>query len=132
VSAIGDQKVRECLVEADERWRAGIGPRAEKCASVGQSIGDLESQWAAVVSPPDILERLYRFRNKRLGHVTVANAVGREAQLQELWLMARKVLSAARLVRLIFYREDFDYLSSSSRAGEAGGQLVKVLKTGVG
>jgi hypothetical protein len=131
VSAIGDQKVREDLIEADERWRAQIGPRAEKCASVGESIGELEGQWAAVVASPDILERLYRFRNKRLGHVTVANAVGREAQLQELWLTARKVLSAARLVRLIFHRQDFDYLKSSSGAGEAAGQLVNAFKTRV-
>ena len=128
VSAIGDQKVREGLIEADERWRAGIGPRAEKCASVGQSIGDLEGQWASVISPPDILARLYHFRNKRLGHVTVANAVGQEAQLQELWLTARKVLSAARQVRLVFHREDFNYLKSSSRAAEFGGQLVNALK----
>lgn len=128
VSAIGDQKVREGLIETDERWRDAIGPRAEKCASVRQSIKELERQWAAVVSPPDVLERLYRFRKKRLGHVTVANPVGREAQLQELWLTARKVLTAASQVRLIFYREDFDYLKSSSMAGDAAGQLMNVLK----
>jgi hypothetical protein len=61
VNAISDQKVREGLIEADERWRTAIGPRAKKCANVAQSIVELEGQWAAVVAPSDILERLYRF-----------------------------------------------------------------------
>jgi hypothetical protein len=128
VSAVADQKVHAGLIAADERWRAGIGPRAERCATVGQSIGALKGQWAAVTSHPEILKRLYHFRNKRLGHVTVANALGQEAQLRELWLTAQKVLSAARQVRLVFYREDFDYLKSSSRAEAVGGQLVNAVK----
>lgn len=81
-----------------------------------------------MTSHPDILKRLYHFRNKRLGHVTVANELGQKSQLQELWLTARKVLSAAREVRLVFYQEDFDYLKLSSRAEEVGGQLVNALK----
>jgi hypothetical protein len=128
VSAIADQKVRAGLIAADERWWAGIGHRAERCASVGQSIGALKGRWTAVTSHPEILKRLYHFRNKRLGHVTVANALGQESQLRELWLTARKVLSAARQVHLVFYREDFDYLKSSSCAAEVGGQLVNALK----
>jgi hypothetical protein len=36
VSAVGDQKVRAGLIAADERWRAGIGPRAERRASVAR------------------------------------------------------------------------------------------------
>jgi hypothetical protein len=128
VSAVADQKIRAGLIVADERWRAGIGPRAERCASVGQSIGALKGRWTAVTSHPEILKRLYHFRNKRLGHVTVANLLGQESQLRELWLTARKVLSAARQVRLVFYREDFDYLKSSSRAAAFGGQLVNALK----
>jgi len=128
VSAVADQKVRAGLIAADERWRAGIGPRAERCASVGQSIGALKGRWTAVISHPEMLKRLYHFRNKRLGHVTVANELGQESQLRELWLTARKVLSAARQVRLVFYREDFDYLKSSSRAAVVGGQLVNALK----
>jgi hypothetical protein len=128
VSAVADQKVCAGLIAADERWRAGVGPRADRRESVGQSIGALRDQWTAVTSNPDVLKRLYHFRNKRLGHVTVANAPGQKSQLRELWFRARKVLSAAREVRLVFYREDFDYLKSSSRAEVAGGQLVNALK----
>jgi hypothetical protein len=128
VNAVADQKVRAGLIAADERWRAGIGPRAERCASVEQSIGALKGQWASVTSHPEILGRLYHFRNKRLGHVTVANLLGKESQLRELWLTAQKVLSAARQVRLVFYQEDFDYLKSSSKAAVFGGQLVSALK----
>jgi hypothetical protein len=59
VSAVADQKVRAGLIAADERWRAGIGPRAERCASVGLSIGTLKGRWTAVTSHPEILKRLY-------------------------------------------------------------------------
>jgi hypothetical protein len=128
VRAVADQKVHAGLIAADERWRAGIGPRAEKCASVEQSIGALTDQWGALTSHPEILKRLYHFRNKRLGHVTVTNAPGQEAQLRELWLTAENLLSAARQVRLVFYREDFDYFKCSSRARVVGGQLVSALK----
>jgi hypothetical protein len=95
---------------------------------VVQSIAALDDQWTAVTLHPEILERLYHFRNKRLGHVTVATMLGRESQLRELWLTARKVLSAARQVRLVFYREDFDYLKVSSSAEGFGGELVNAIR----
>ena len=128
VKAVAAQQVCASLIAADERWRAVIGPRAERRATVAQSIAALQVRWAAVTSDPEVLKRLYHFRNKRLGHVTVADALGQGSQLRELWLTAENVLSAAREVRLIFYREDFDYLESSSRAAEAGRQLVNALK----
>jgi hypothetical protein len=128
VAAVVDPNIRAGLIAADERWRAGIGPRAERCGSVEQSIGALKGRWTAVTSHPEILKKLYHFRNKRLGHVTVSSGLGQESQLRELWSTARKVLSAARQVRLVFYREDFNYLKSSSRAAVFGGQLVNGLK----
>jgi hypothetical protein len=128
VRAVADQKIRAGLIAADERWRAGVGPRAERRASVGQSIGALKGRWTAVTSHPDTLERLYHFRNKRLGHVTVANELNQKSQLRELWLTARNILSAARQVRLVFYQEDYDYLKCSSRAEVVGGQLMNALK----
>jgi len=41
-------------------------------------------------------------------------------------------MSAARQVRLVFYREDFDYLKSSSRAEVTGRKLVAAIKPRTG
>jgi hypothetical protein len=128
IAALRDQEIREGLIDADKRWRAAIGYRAERCASVQKSIGTLKRRWFPISSQPEVLERLHRFRNKRLGHVTVADKPSQEAQLIELWRMARNALSAARQVRLVFHREDFNYLQSSSRAEAVGRKLIIAIK----
>lgn len=128
VNALDDKGTREKLIEADERWRAAIGARAEMYADVRKSIGTLKRRWSVVSSQPEWLERLHRFRNKRLGHMTVANKPNQEAQLIELWKTARNALSAARQIRLVFHREDFNYLESSARAEIVGHKLIGSIK----
>jgi hypothetical protein len=128
IDALQDQEIRQGLIDADKRWRAAIGYRAERCTNVQKSIGMLKRRWSPISSQPEVLERLRHFRNKRLGHVTVAAKPNQEAQLIELWRMARKALSAARQIRLVFHREDFNYLQSSSRAEVVGRKLIIAIK----
>jgi hypothetical protein len=128
VNALQGKGTREKLIEADERWRGAIGARAEMCADVRKSIGMLKRRWSVLCSQPERLERLHRFRNKRLGHVTVAKKPNQEAQLIELWKTARNALSVARQIRLVFHREDFDYLKSSAEAEFVGRKLIGSIK----
>jgi hypothetical protein len=128
IDALQDQEIREGLLDAGKCWRAAIGYQAERCANVQTSIGMLKRRWSHISSRPEVLERLHRFRNKRLGRVTIAAKPNQEAQLIELWRMARNALSAARQIRLVFHRENFNYLQSSSRAEVVRRKLIVAIK----
>ncbi len=128
VSALRDQALCGKLADDDARWRANIGPRAERCATVQKSIETLQSNWQLIMSQPEVWKRLNHFRNKRLAHTTVAEKPPQEAQLMELWNMARNALNSARQVRLIFFREDFDYLQWCADAESAGRSLIEAIE----
>lgn len=110
------------------QWRVAVGPRASRCATVQQSIGTFRRRWSPLNSQPDVWKRLYHFRSKRLGHVTVAPKPAQEAQLNELWRTARMALSAARQARLVFCREDCDNLRMSARAETVGRDLIVAIE----
>jgi hypothetical protein len=128
ISALRERELCGELIAADKRWRAAVGPRAERCATVQKSIGMLRRRWAYVNSQPEVWKRLNHFRSKRLGHITVAAKPRQEAQLNELWSMTRNALSAARQVRLVFCREDTNYLQLSARAEVVGRRLIVVIE----
>jgi len=128
IDALRDKELCRELIAADIQWRAAVGPRAPRCATVQQSIGTFRRRWSPLNSQPDVWKRLYHFRSKRLGHVTVAAKPAQEARLDELWSTARMALSAARQARLIFCREDSDYLRMSARAETVGRSLIVAIE----
>src|SRR5258708_10494996 len=128
MNALREKGIRKKLIEADERWRASIGARAQMCADVRKSIGMLKRRWSVISTQPERLKRLVHLRNKRLGHVTVSIKPKQEAQLIELWRTARSALSVARQIRLVFHREDFNYLKSSAKAEVVGRKLIAAIR----
>jgi hypothetical protein len=128
IDALRDEELCRELIAADSRWRAAVGPRAAQCPSVQKSIGMLRRRWSPLNSQPDVWKRLYHFRSKRLGHVTAAPKPAQEARLSELWSTARMALSAARQARLVFCREDCDYLRMTARAEAVGRSLIVAIE----
>jgi hypothetical protein len=67
------------------------------------------------------------FRDKLLAHVTIGHDKSKEVRLGALWKLTQTALVAARSVRLIFYRADWDYLKESRTAERRGLELAKAL-----
>src|SRR5262249_25598259 len=118
---------RKYLVEKEQRWQQAVGVRALPAQDIDVHIAALNEQWRLVSAEQEAIRRMKHYRNKALAHATTGLDDESKPIIGDIWKVSGFLLSAARYIRLILEREDWNYLEHSQDGKTYGEALVQAL-----
>lgn len=127
IEGLNEPRFREYSNEKEQRWRQAVGFRAGPAQDIDSHILALNEQWRLVSAEGDAIRRMKHYRNKALAHATTGLDADSKPIIGDIWKVSRLLLSAARCIRLILEREDWNYLEHSEDGKAYGKALVEAL-----